>query len=203
MTLATKLTVTRVVSSPLFMVLFFMDGDYQYDNNPLILKFLTLLLAIAFSVLDGTDGFFARKRNEISNLGKLLDPYADKISNITVFLCFLASGYAQVWMVLIIVYRDFTISTLRTICAAENIILAARKSGKQKTVFQAVAIITILSLSFLLDIVRLIHVPTHSFLTQYWSLTANFFMFLTCFVTGFSIIDYLIANKQLLKKYFK
>jgi CDP-diacylglycerol--glycerol-3-phosphate 3-phosphatidyltransferase len=93
------------------------------------------------------DGFFARKRNQVTDLGKLLDPMADSIFRLSVFLTF-TQGFIRlpILLVLVFFYRDSIISTLRTLCALRGVTLAARLSGKIKAVIQAVTVFFILVL---------------------------------------------------------
>ena len=144
--LATQVTISRILLAPVFVWVFFYDNDLVYQNNHLIFKIMAALMAVFFVISDGLDGYLARKRGEVSQLGKYLDPYSDKISNMIIFLCFLASGYAAVWMVAIIFFRESTVETLRTLAAASGVTIDARRSGKWKTALQGTAVIAILVL---------------------------------------------------------
>jgi CDP-diacylglycerol--glycerol-3-phosphate 3-phosphatidyltransferase len=99
------------------------------------------------SITDWLDGAIARARNLVTDLGKLLDPLADKILIIGALVALVDRQVAPMWMVVIIIAREFLITGLRTIAAHKQVILAAEKVGKHKTVSQIVAIIV--SLSFL------------------------------------------------------
>lgn len=151
-TWANRITLLRIVLSPLFLLVFFQDGEGSFDDNSLIFKSLALILIIALVVSDKIDGDLARSKNEVSELGKLLDPFADKIALMTVFLCFVATGWVSVWLVTLIYYREATISFLRTLAATERIVLAAQPSGKIKTAVQSGVAITLISLSFIREL---------------------------------------------------
>jgi CDP-diacylglycerol--glycerol-3-phosphate 3-phosphatidyltransferase len=118
-----------------------------------------------------------------------------------IFLCFLASGYAAVWMVAVIFFRESTVETLRTLAAASGVTIDARPSGKWKTALQGTAIITILVLEIVDTLLRRFapHVP-------YWpDIWAYIPYSLMTFVTLFTLlsgVDYFVANKKVLKKYF-
>ena len=99
---------------------------------------LALFLIIAFS--DALDGIVARKLNQVSNLGKLLDPLADKILVIAVLLVLVDLKMAPMLAVLIIIIRDLTISLYRGMAASKNVVVAANLLGKAKTVLQVIAI---------------------------------------------------------------
>ncbi len=103
------------------------------------------LLAAATDVLDG---FLARRRRQITNLGKLLDPAADKILTGAAFISLVGLQLAPAWMVVVIVAREFAVSTLRSVAASRQLVIAAAWSGKLKTALQVAAIsILILSLA--------------------------------------------------------
>lgn len=199
--LATQVTFSRILLAPVFIWVFFYDNNLVYQDNHLTFKILAALLAIFFVASDGLDGYLARKRGEVSTLGKFLDPYSDKISNMAIFLCFLASGYAAVWMVAVIFFRESTVETLRTLAAASGVTIDARRSGKWKTALQGTAIITILVLEIVDTLLRRFapHLP-------YWSdIWAYIPYSLMTFVTLFTLlsgVDYFVSNKKVLTKYF-
>jgi CDP-diacylglycerol--glycerol-3-phosphate 3-phosphatidyltransferase len=99
---------------------------------------LTLFLVAAAT--DFLDGFIARRSGQVTRLGKLLDPAADKILTSAAFISLVGMGRAEAWIVVTIVAREFAISTLRSVGAAENLVIAASWSGKVKTVMQMIAI---------------------------------------------------------------
>ncbi|MFH0922162.1 MAG: CDP-alcohol phosphatidyltransferase family protein, partial [Fibrobacterota bacterium] len=106
MNLATKITLMRLLLSPVFMIVYFYDRNPNFGDNSLLLQVIAVLLSILLISTDGLDGYFARKRNEVTKFGKYLDPFSDKICTLTVFLCFVASNYVPVWMVALIFYRE-------------------------------------------------------------------------------------------------
>ncbi len=199
--LATQVTFSRILLSPVFIWVFFYDNNLVYQDNHLTFKILAALLAIFFVASDGLDGYLARKRGEVSQLGKYLDPYSDKISNMGIFLCFLASGYAAVWMVAVIFFRESTVETLRTLAAASGVTIDARKSGKWKTALQGVAIITILVLEIVDTLLRR-YVPHVPYWPDIWAYIPYSLMTFVTLATLLSGVDYFVANKKVLKKYF-
>ena len=92
---------------------------------------------------DGLDGYMARKRKEITSLGKLLDPLADKLLITAALIALVELDRLPGWVAVIIVGREFAVTGLRTLAAAEDIILDASKLGKIKTVTQIIAIIAL------------------------------------------------------------
>ena len=201
LSVATQITFSRILLSPVFIWVFFYDNNLTYQDNHLLFKILAALLAIFFVASDGLDGYLARKRGEVTQLGKYLDPYSDKISNMTIFLCFMASGYAAVWMVAVIFFRESTIETLRTLGAAAGVTIDARRSGKWKTGIQGTAVITILVLE-IADTLILRYWPNLPYWSTIWNYTPYILMSVVTVVTLLSGVDYFIANKKVLARYF-
>lgn len=125
LSIASQITVSRIVLTPVFIPVFFYDNNLNFEDNNSVFKWLALLMVIVFMATDFLDGYIARKMNEVSTLGKYLDPFSDKISNMTIFMCFMVSGYASVWMIALIYFREASVETLRTLAANENIVIAA------------------------------------------------------------------------------
>ncbi len=139
------LTLSRIVICPIFLVVYLYYGKM---GIPLIvMPYILLFLLLVCELSDIFDGVVARRQKQVTELGKILDPMADSIVRISLFLCF-TQGIVQLplLLVLIFVVRDSVISTLRTVCALRGTALAARVSGKLKAVLQAVAIFFILLL---------------------------------------------------------
>src|SRR6186997_2630352 len=131
MTIANTFTLFRVLISPLFFLL------YAYPDligiNPLLMSCVLLALFAIAESTDAFDGYLARKYNQVTDLGKILDPMADSIYRISVFLTFtLEPVKLPMILVFVFLYRDSVVSTLRTICALKGFALAARTSGKIK-----------------------------------------------------------------------
>ena len=138
---ANALTLSRIALAPVF-VWAFLQG--HVDGHAAWAQWTALAVAVSFELTDAFDGWVARARNEVSDFGKILDPLADGISRFTVFLCFLAAGYADVWSVAIVFWRDAVVSMLRVVAAGQGVVVAARTWGKAKATVQAVAILSIL-----------------------------------------------------------
>jgi CDP-diacylglycerol--glycerol-3-phosphate 3-phosphatidyltransferase len=102
------------------------------------------LVAVAiFLVAAGTDwldGFLARRRNEVTTLGKLLDPIADKLLTVSAFIALVELGVAPAWMIVVIVGREFAVSGMRSIASSRGVVIAASRWGKYKMISQVVAI---------------------------------------------------------------
>ncbi|HEX3988249.1 MAG TPA: CDP-diacylglycerol--glycerol-3-phosphate 3-phosphatidyltransferase, partial [Verrucomicrobiae bacterium] len=105
---------------------------------------IALLLFSAASLTDYFDGKIARRDNLITNFGILMDPLADKILVCSAFIAFVGRGWLPAWMVVIVVTRELAITGLRLLAASKNLVLAAERFGKHKTISQIVAIISVL-----------------------------------------------------------
>ena len=130
MNLPNKLTLLRIIMVPFFIAAFLME-EYLIA---------VVLFALA-SITDFLDGQIARKRNLVTNFGKIMDPLADKILVYSALCLFLEGGYIKSWMLIVILAREFIIAGMRTVAASEGRVLAAGMSGKIKTVLQMVGVI--------------------------------------------------------------
>ena len=131
MTLPDQLTVARALSVPVVVVLFAWD----FPNNE---AWATALFLVAMAT-DQVDGWLARRRNQTSSLGSLLDPIADKILVLAVLVMLIEEGVAPGWIVAGIVAREFLVSGLRLAAIERGIVMPARDLGKLKTWAQSVA----------------------------------------------------------------
>ena len=195
LSIASQLTMSRIVLTPFFLWVFFYDNDLDYSNNSLVFKSLSLVMVLGFMLTDFLDGYLARKMGEVSTLGKYLDPFSDKISNMTIFMCFIATGYASVWMVALIYFRESSVETLRTLAASEGLIMPARRSGKWKTALQGIGIVAILLGA--IDPVRAL-IPGFE---NIWPKFPVVVMGIITAITLISGIDYFYASKHILKKF--
>ena len=142
-TLPNILTLFRLFVGPLFFY-FYSTGD-----SPLTALFLLTLL-VAAECSDLLDGYLARRWGQVSNLGKILDPFADSLYRMAVFLTLTMPPVSlPLYLILIILYRESSISTLRTVVALQGVALQARMSGKVKAVLQGAVIMIVTSLLYL------------------------------------------------------
>lgn len=127
--LPNQLTMGRIFAIPVFIV-FLMVGW----------RIAATVIFILAALTDMLDGKIARKYNLVTNFGKLMDPLADKLLTMAAFICFVGLGDVPAWMVIVIIGREFIITGVRQVAAAEGIVIAAGWSGKIKTVCQMIAI---------------------------------------------------------------
>lgn len=200
MTVATQITLSRIVLAPVFIAVFFYDGDSDFTNNHLVFQALALLIAISSAVSDWLDGHLARKWGEVTTLGKYLDPWSDKMATFTTFLCFLGAGWASVAAVAIIFYRESAVETLRTLAAGEGEVIAARNSGKWKTGIQIGVIIAILTFACFDGILRDLRFDWHAW-TLFFKIAPPVLMWVVAAVTAASGLEYLYASRKMLSKH--
>lgn len=132
MNTANKITFSRIILIPSFIVFLFVFG-----KTGIVFSFCIFVIA---SFSDWLDGYIARKRNEVTIAGKIIDPAADKILVYSALICFIYLRIIPFWIVLIIMARDFLIMALRVQLAATGFVLASIMSAKLKTVLEYLAI---------------------------------------------------------------
>lgn len=108
-------------------------------------SWLALGLYLAASLTDVIDGYLARKYNMVTNLGKFLDPVADKLINLAALLALIPLGRVAAWMVFLLVARDMAITGLRAVAADQGVVIAASSLGKLKTLAQFLALVLLLA----------------------------------------------------------
>ncbi len=148
MNLPNKLTVFRMVLVPVFV------GIVLSPSIPCHYLWAWLIFGGA-SLTDHFDGRIARKRNQITNFGKFLDPLADKILVISAFVCLMQLNFANIWCVLIVIAREFMVTFIRLIAMENGVVIAANRWGKAKTISQMAAVLFILAVQFVQELVTL------------------------------------------------
>ena len=136
MNLPNKLTVSRLILTAFFLIVLLGEFPFRFT--------IALVLFIAASLTDLFDGIIARRRNLITDFGKLMDPLADKVLICSAFIAFIELGWMPAWMVVLIVARELAITGLRLLAASKNLLLSAERQGKNKTISQITAIISLL-----------------------------------------------------------
>jgi CDP-diacylglycerol---glycerol-3-phosphate 3-phosphatidyltransferase len=190
MNIANKLTILRLFLAFVFMAFLVIPGIF--------FKTIAFLIFCFASFTDFFDGWVARKRNEVTDLGKLLDPIADKVLVLAAFLSFVEMRLIAAWMVVIIIIRELLITGLRILAMTKGKILEAGTSGKHKTVSQMLTIFFIL----LVLIVREIGVK-RGFWTPKIDSIVNYgiviLMFITLALTVTSGFSYLWVNRRIIR----
>lgn len=188
MNLALLLTWTRLVLTPVFAVVFFQGFLWS--------RVMALIIVILSELTDLFDGVAARRRKEVTDFGKLLDPLADSVSRLTIFLCMavefavISQNRIAMYFVLCLLWRDAIVSTLRTVCAHRGVVVAARWSGKVKAVVQAVVIFAILGMRVVVGD----EIGDRQQVTVY-----HFMLGVAAAVTVWSLYDYIRGNWHILR----
>lgn len=134
--LPNRITLGRILLVPLFVLL----ALWQFPTHDI---WATLVFIIA-SFSDTLDGRIARRRNLVTNLGKFLDPLADKMLVCSAYIALVALGRIPAWMVIVIICREFAVSGMRTLAADAGVVIAASSLGKIKTTLQMSSIVMLL-----------------------------------------------------------
>lgn len=157
MSIPNILTLVRFPLAAVFVLLWFGAAPGTAGGeiiSPTALYIILLAIVVFCEVSDLLDGYLARRWDQVSNLGKILDPYADSTFHMTCFICF-ASGvggaWYPIWLVLLIYYREVMQGILRKVGAEQGVFIAARPIGKFKTVVQAIACIVLLLIASVLS----------------------------------------------------
>lgn len=190
MNLPNKLTMLRIILVP-FFVLFMLIGD-----SPLFSLAALVIFAIA-SLTDMLDGKIARKYNLITNFGKLMDPLADKVLVMSAMICFVAKNIAPAWIVIVILAREFLVTSLRLIAVGEGVVIAADKWGKIKTVTQMAWIIWTVLWRCIVGFGAFNSSPEQAGAVMGYILS-DLLMYASLFFTLLSGFNYIYKNKQLL-----
>ena len=212
MNLPTKITFSRIIATVLLIIALFVLSvipHFHVDalgNTKLNIVFLVLFgFFVIASYTDHLDGKLARKNNQVTDLGKFLDPVADKllVNTMTIFLCApsvfapytlgVQTAFFPVWCVIIMVARDTVVDALRFIAAQKGVVIAANIFGKLKTVLQMVAIGAVLLNDF----------PFHYMYSQNTSPYLTVTMFLVYLATLVSLISgiiYVVQNRKVFVK---
>ncbi|MEH7107009.1 MULTISPECIES: CDP-diacylglycerol--glycerol-3-phosphate 3-phosphatidyltransferase [Bacillaceae] len=148
MNLPNKITVSRILLIPLFLIIMLVPfewGNIHFLGADMpITHFVGALIFIVASTTDWVDGHLARKYNLVTNMGKFLDPLADKLLVSAALIVLVELQYAPSWIVIVIISREFAVTGLRLLLAGEGEVVAANMLGKIKTWTQIIAISSLL-----------------------------------------------------------
>ncbi len=191
MSLANKITFLRIFLVPIFMVFLLLKIPF----GPIIAAVIFILAAST----DGLDGYIARKQKRVTNLGKFLDPLADKLLITSALISLVALGHLNPWIAFLIISRDFAVNGLRSVAAAEGEIISASKLGKLKTISQIVAVVAII-IDGTFETLWLRQFISGTVLEYYPSnILASITLFIAVLLTIISGIDYFYKNKEIVK----
>ena len=184
--LPNKLTLIRMFLAPIYLALMLIEFPYHY--------IVALAVFAVASLTDMLDGKIARKNNLITVFGKLLDPLADKMLTTAALLAFMREGWCSIWIVMIVLTREFAVAGVRLIATAQGIVIPANYWGKAKTVSQMVFTIVIMLLAEL-------DATSDIFANAGWFTLArvsNIMLWITAVLTVVSGITYFVDSKKLI-----
>lgn len=184
--LPNKLTLIRMFLAPIYLALMLIEFPYHY--------IVALAVFSVASLTDMLDGKIARKNNLITVFGKLLDPLADKMLTTAALLAFMREGWCSIWIVMIVLTREFAVAGVRLIATAQGIVIPANCWGKAKTVSQMVFTIVIMLLAEL-------DATFNIFANAGWFTLArvsNIMLWITAVLTVVSGITYFVDSQKLI-----
>lgn len=192
MNLANKLTLLRMILVPIFLIFIVVKG-IPYST------FIATFIFVIASATDKLDGYIARSRNQITNFGKFMDPLADKLLVTAALISLVEYSVVPSWAAIIIIAREFAVSGLRTLAAAEGKVIAASWWGKIKTVIQIVAIILLLIEVNITQSTSLYNTVINSnFLTNFFKYIPGLALNISVIITIISGYDYFRKNKGII-----
>ena len=199
MNLPNQLTVARFFVTLLFVAALSSRWRYAYTAG--------LLLFVLASATDYLDGAIARRRNLITDFGKLMDPLVDKIMMAAAFICLVnihidnsveTRGAFPAWVAIIIISREFLITGLRILAASKGVIMPAEKLGKHKTIWQIVTALYFLLLLSIWEMARAGWLPVGAWWAHAWQIGGSALIAITIILTVYSGIGYFWKNRQLI-----
>ncbi|MBA1333923.1 MAG: CDP-diacylglycerol--glycerol-3-phosphate 3-phosphatidyltransferase [Firmicutes bacterium] len=140
MNLANRLTLVRIILVPVFMLFLLVKINYG--------EFIAAAIFCIAALTDSIDGYVARRHNQITKLGKLMDPLADKLLITAALISLVQMNKISAWIATIIIAREFVVTGLRSIAASEGVVIGASLWGKLKTISQIVAVLAIILNNF-------------------------------------------------------
>ncbi len=189
MNLANKITLARIFLVPVvmfFLLVRYNFGQLQFGGEVIsVSEIIAAAVFILAAVTDGLDGYIARKKKLVTNLGKFLDPLADKLLISAALISLVSMQRLDAWVVIVIISREFAVTGLRLVAAAEGQVIAASMLGKIKTIAQIVAIVALIVDNF----------PFSSISFPFALIST----WIAVIVTVLSGVDYFVKNYQVIR----
>jgi len=183
--LPNRLTLVRIILIPVFMAFLLLQAPKGHTLFP-HQELVAAVIFILASATDGLDGYIARKRHQVTVLGKFMDPLADKLLVSAALISLVELGSVPAWVAWTILGREFAVTGLRAIAATDGVVISASKLGKIKTITQVVAISAILLNDWPFSLLGIpIGQPV---------------LYIALIFTIISGIDYLMKTRKLLRK---
>ncbi|RGZ95969.1 CDP-diacylglycerol--glycerol-3-phosphate 3-phosphatidyltransferase [Ruminococcus bromii] len=193
MNLPNKLTVGRIILVPFFVAALL--ANFPLNNA------VALIIFIAASLTDMFDGKIARKNGLVTDFGKFADPLADKILVLAALLCFVQLGICDCVAVIIVLFREFSVTSIRLIAASKGKVVAANMWGKAKTVSQMIAIIAVIAMQIVLELpeVGLNFINAATFEPIFF-VAGEILIWISVVFTIISGVVYIIQNRQFISQ---
>ena len=191
MNLPNKLTVLRIILVPFMVAAMLIPSPFHYLVAGLIFG--------AASLTDYFDGKIARERNLITNFGKFADPIADKILVVSALVCFLANGLCDPIIIIIVLFREFVVTSIRLSAASSGTVVAANMWGKVKTVTQMIAIIAVFVFQVALEVYAVFpYAPQLAIqmMENIFYVVGEVMMWISVVFTVISGVKYVLDNKD-------
>ena len=199
MNLPNQLTVARFFVTLLFVAALTFTWPFAHTA--------ALILFVVASLTDYLDGAIARRRNLVTDFGRLMDPLVDKIMIAAAFICLVsthiddpahARGAFPAWVAIVIISREFLITGVRLLAASKGVVLPAEQMGKHKTIWQIVTVLYFLSLLALWEMGRAGWFPIGGWWAPAWRIGGPLLIAVATFLTVYSGLGYLWKNRELI-----
>ena len=191
-TRANLVTTARILLTPLFIYFLFAGKDY--------FEILALLIFIIASVTDAYDGYIARKYSEVTALGKFLDPLADKVLMSAAFISFVVMDLIPLWMVILVILRDFVVTGIRILMSAKDNTMVTRMSAKAKTGAQVGVVCFILVYIITQRWKIFLGISNYVKILEDYPIIYILMLLVTIF-TVWTGVEYIIVNRKVIKEY--
>lgn len=195
MNMPNKLTLSRIILTPVFMSFFIVENPYS--------RVFGFFLYLVAALTDVADGHYARKYGIVTGFGKFMDPLADKILVSAALIALVSLGFARAWMVMLIIAREFYITGVRSLAAYKGTVIPASNMAKLKTALQ-VTVITFMFLVITLDgVFQLYDSPFKAVLDFNRQLVYDISLGVVTILTIYTGIDYTVKYYSMLKNVLK
>lgn len=191
MNLPNKLTLSRIILVPFFVASLLINFPFHTA--------VALVIFVVANFTDMFDGKIARSRGLVTDFGKFADPLADKILVLSALLCFVQTGWCDCIAVIIVLFREFSVTAIRLVAASKGKVVAANIFGKIKTVTQLVAIIAVLLMQFLIELFTVksaFSVDTILYLQGIFTVVSLCLIWISTIMALVSGVIYIVQNKQ-------
>lgn len=189
-----KLTVLRLIFVPFYVFFLLMPSiPHHY--------IIAIILFGAAAYTDHLDGKIARKNNMITDFGKFADPLADKIMILAALACFVQTGLTNAIILILIISREFMVTSIRLVASSQGKVVAANRWGKAKTISQIAAVLLVMLMQYVLELdsLSVISLDNSAQLTQCFDIIGDVLMWIATALTLVSGIIYIVQNFEFIK----